>query len=289
MVVYDSLLTVGDIVKRINLHYDAMLHGPRICLNKHKSIINRFNNLSLTIPGINFLNDGVTRLDTKSCQLLILTERYMNGFQIADELESNDFDSDEDVEIETAGSEDTMPMIERDVDYHQPADQISLIDVNSNNEDIVEDEDVGSINGDIHDTCSFTTDGGTRVLKIDLLFLDGIVYDLIEGKLSQFMKSMYYPSFVVDGEIQIGRGCTGIHEYNFGDKMLVKKPDTEGVVLKETNSYVFLLTGGEMMDRLNHVNCPSVQVSDLRKVHKSNIHLITGIQILNKKYIIGIN
>ena len=59
MVVYDTLLTVGDIVKRINLHHDAMLHGPRICLNKHKSIINRFNNLSLTIPGINFLNDGV--------------------------------------------------------------------------------------------------------------------------------------------------------------------------------------------------------------------------------------
>ena len=80
MVVYDSLLTVGDIVKRINLHYDAMLHGPRICLNKHKSIINRFNNLSLTIPGINLLNAEITRLDTKSCKLLILTERYMNGF-----------------------------------------------------------------------------------------------------------------------------------------------------------------------------------------------------------------
>ena len=210
----------------------------------------------------------------------------MNGFQIADELESNHFDSDEDVEIETAGSEDTMPMIERDVDYHQPADQISLIDVNSNNEDIVEDEDVGSINGDIHDTCSFTTDGGTRVLKIDL-FLDGIVYDLIDGKLSQFMKSMYYPSFVVDGEIQIGRGCSGIHEYNFGDKMLVKKPDIEGVVLKETNSYVYLLTGGEMMERLNQVNCDSVEVSDLRKVHKSNIDRITGTKILDQKNIIG--
>ena len=210
----------------------------------------------------------------------------MNWFQIADELESNDFDSDEDVEIETAGSEDTMPMIEREVDYHQPADQISLIDVNSNSEDIVEDEDNVSNYGDIYDTCSFTTDGGTRVLKIDL-FLEGIVYDLIEGKLSQFMKSMYYPSFVVDGEIQIGRGCSGIHEYNFGDKMLVKKPDTEGVVLKETNSYVFLLTGGEMMERLNHVNCPSVEVSDLRKVHKSNIHLITGTKILDQKNIIG--
>ena len=272
MVVYDTLLKVGDIVKRINLHHDAMLHGPRICLNKHKSIINRFNNLSLTIPGINLLNDEVTRLDTKSCQLLILTERYMNGFQIADELESNDFDSDEDVEIEPAGSEDTMPMIER--------------------EDIVYDSDLGSNNGvfydHLDDTFSYTTDGGTRVLH-SLFRVNGSVYELIEGKLSQFMKSMYYPSFVVDGEIQIGRGCTGIHEYNFGDKMLVKKPDTEGVVLKETNSYVFLLTGGEMMDRLNHVYCPSVEVSDLRKVHKSNIHLITGIQILNQKNIIGMN
>ena len=95
----------------------------------------------------------------------------MNGFQIADELESNHFDSDEDVEIETAGSEDTMPMIEREVDYHQPADQISLIDVNSNSEDIVDDEDNVSNYGDIYDTCSFTTDGGTRVLKIDLLLI----------------------------------------------------------------------------------------------------------------------
>ena len=71
--------------------------------------------------------------------------------------------------------------------------------------------------------------------------------------------------------------------------MLVKNPVIEGVVLKETNSYVFLLTGGEMMESLNQVNCHSVEVSDLRKVHKSNIDRITGIKILDKKNIIGTN
>ena len=273
MVVYDSLLTVGDIVKRINLHHDAMLHGPRICLNKHKTIINRFNKLSLPFPGKNILNDEVKQLDTKSCQLLILTERYKIGFQIADELENNDFDSDEDVEIEPAGSEDTMPMIER--------------------EDIVYDSDLGSNNGvfydHLDDTFSYTTDGGTRVLH-SLFRVNGSVYELIEGKLSQFMKSMYYPSFVVDGEIQTGRaGCSGIHEYNFGDKMLVKNPDIEGIILKETNRYVHILTGGEMMERLNQVNCHSVKVTDLRKVLKSNIDRITVSNFLDDKNIIEMN